>query len=297
MRHRIFPLRWPRDPRLYQIGILSSLLLYGLIGLDLEIRPEIATTLLMTALTSQWLATQLWRLPRFDPRSALITGLSLALLLRTQSPLLALLAASLAVLSKFVIRARGKHIFNPANFGLVTLALLTSWLDLERVWASPGQWGSAAWTVLLIAGLGMVVVRRAERSDITWGLLGAWAAVLFGRALWLGDPWAIPLKQLGSGAFLIFAFLMISDPKTTPDRRSGRLLYAALVAVVAGWIEFSLYRPNGLLLALYCCAPLVPLLDLLWRGVAYRWPSTNNHPPTLPISAAGRRLLEGAEHV
>ena len=46
----------------------------------------------------------------------------------------------------------------------------------------------------------------------------------------LGDPLAIPMKQMQSGALLLLTFFMITDPKTTPDRRSARMLYAVLVA-------------------------------------------------------------------
>ena len=96
--------------------------------------------------------------------------------------------------------------------------------------------------------------------------------MIFGRAAWLGDPWAIPLHQLQNGAFLIFAFFMISDPKTTPDSRLGRVLFAAIVAAVAGWVQFGLFRPNGLIWSLFFCVPLVPILDRLFAGERYRWP-------------------------
>lgn len=258
----------PFDPRLYQIAVLLSLLGYGILVLNLEISAPIATALLATALSTQWLAGRLFGLPRFDPRSALISGLSLCLLLRTHDLRLAILAAVIAIGSKFVLRWRGKHVWNPTNLGLAAVLLLG-----QGAWVSPGQWGSAALAAFALACLGMVVTLRAERSDVTWGFLLSYAALLFGRAAWLGDPWSIPAHQLTTGAFLIFTFFMISDPKTTPDRRAGRLLYAFLVAALAVWIRFGLYHPNDLLWALVLCAPLVPLIDLLLPAERYRWPS------------------------
>ena len=74
-----------RDPRLYQIAVLASLLAYGVLWLDFEVRPGRALVLLATALGAQYACTRLWRLPAFDPKSALISGLSLCLLLRTGS--------------------------------------------------------------------------------------------------------------------------------------------------------------------------------------------------------------------
>ncbi|HEY2739753.1 MAG TPA: RnfABCDGE type electron transport complex subunit D, partial [Thermoanaerobaculia bacterium] len=114
-------------------------------------------------------------------------------------------------------------------------------------------------------------VNRAARSDVTYAFLFFYLAVLFGRALWLGQPSGIPLHQLGSGGFLIFTFFMISDPKTTPDSRAGRILFALLVALGAGFVHFILYRPNGLILALAALSPLVPLLDRLLPGERYAW--------------------------
>jgi Na+-transporting NADH:ubiquinone oxidoreductase subunit NqrB len=258
-----------RDPRLYQILVLASLLVYGVAALDFEITVPRAALLLGTALLTQFAGSRLWRLPAFDPKSALISGLSLCLLLRTGSPLLAAAAAAVTVASKFVLRWNGKHLFNPTNFGIVAMMLATG-----RVWVSPGQWGNAAFFAFLLACLGGLVVNRAARSDVTYAFLFFYLAVLFGRALWLGQPPAIPLHQLGSGAFLIFTFFMISDPKTTPDSRAGRILFALFVALGAGFVHFILYRPNGLILSLAFLSPLVPLLDRLLPGERYAWQRT-----------------------
>lgn len=273
------------DPRLYQISVLASLLIYGVLWLDLEVRPGNAVAILATALLTQWACTRLFGLPRLDPRSPLISALSLCLLLRTGSLGLAAAAAVVTISSKFLIRARGKHVFNPTNFGLAAMMLLS-----DRVWVSAGQWGSAAFFGFLLAGVGGLVVHRAARGDVTWAFLAAYAAVLFGRAAWLGDPLAIPAHQIQSGAFLIFAFFMISDPKTTPDTRLGRILYAGLVAGVAGYIQFGLYQPNALIWALVSCAPLVPAIDRLLPGNRYRWlnetPSARSAPALTTESPA-----------
>ncbi len=83
---------------------------------------------------------------------------------------------------------------------------------------------------------------------------------------------AIPLKQMQSGALLLFAFFMITDPKTIPGRRAARFFYAGLVAAIAAWLQFGEYSPNGLMYALFFASPLVPLLDRLWpRACRYEW--------------------------
>src|SRR5262249_51322441 len=151
-----------QDQRHYQIAVLASLLLYGLVGLDFEISAANATAILATATLSQYVCTRASKLPRFDPRSAWISGLSLCLLLRTNSVPLAVIASVVTIASKFLIRVNGKHVFNPTNFGIVSMVLLT-----DQVWVSPGQWGNAAVFAFLMACLGGLVVNRAARSDVS----------------------------------------------------------------------------------------------------------------------------------
>jgi Na+-transporting NADH:ubiquinone oxidoreductase subunit NqrB len=255
-----------RDPRLYQIGALGALLAYGLAVLRFDLTLPRAGLILASALGAQYACTRIWRLPAFDPKSALISALSLCLLLRTNSAALALLAASITIASKFLLRWDGKHLFNPTNFGLVALMLATG-----RAWISPGQWGSGAFLGFLLACAGGLVVHRAARSDVTLAFLVSWILLLFGRSLWLGEPLSIPLHRLESGALLLFAFFMISDPKTTPDSRAGRILFAALVALGAAFIQFRLFRTNGLLWSLAFFSLFVPLIDRLLPGTRYAW--------------------------
>jgi enediyne biosynthesis protein E5 len=254
-----------RDPRLYQIATLASLLAYGMGWLEFDVTVPRAALLLGTALATQAAGDRLEGRPA-NWKSALISGLSLCLLLRTNHAALALLAAVIAIGSKFVIRFRGKHLFNPTNGGIVAMLLLS-----EQVWVSPGQWGSVAMFALLMACVGGLVVNRAARSDVTFAFIAAYCALLFGRSLYLGEPLTIPLHRLQSGALLLFTFFMISDPKTTPDSRAGRVIFAALVAFGAWYVQFRLFRTNGLLWSLAFWSLAVPAIDWLLPGDRYRW--------------------------
>ena len=256
------------DPRLYQIGTLASLLVYGMARLDFEITTARAVLLLATALGTQAVCDYLDK-RTVNVKSALISGLSLCLLLRTNSAALAVLAAIVTIAGKFLIRIRGKHLFNPTNGGLVAMLLLT-----DQVWVSPGQWGSMAFFAFLIACAGGLVVNRASRSDVTCAFIACYCALLFGRSMYLGEPMSIPLHRLQSGALLLFTFFMISDPKTTPDSRAGRVLFAALVAYGAWYVQFRLFRTNGLLWSLAACSLAVPLIDRLLPGPRYAWETT-----------------------
>ena len=268
------------DPRLYQIVSLSALLLYGVFLLHFDISIwQVAITLGAAQLT-QYAGTRYFQLPAFDPKSALISSLSLCLLLRTNDLIAAALAAFIAIGSKFIIRWQDKHVFNPTNLALVVM--IASGLG----WISPGQWGQVAWFGFLIACLGSLVVTRAARADVTVAFLGFYVGLLFARAIWLGDPLTIPLHQLESGALLIFSFFMISDPKTTPDSRTGRIVYALIVALAALYVQFGFFKPNGPLWGLIVCAPLVPLIDRLVPSARYDWstPTTGQVPVSLPVS-------------
>jgi Na+-transporting NADH:ubiquinone oxidoreductase subunit NqrB len=254
------------DPRYYQVAVLTTLLSIGVFALDFGIRWQNAVAILLTAQAVQFIGTRLSGLPRFDPMSALITSLSLTLLLRTELIALAIAAPAIAIGSKFILRVRGKHVLNPANVALVALMLLS-----DHAWVSSGQWGSAAIGAFGLACLGFLVLTRARRAETTIAFLACYGALLFGRALWLGDPMSIPVHQLQNGALLIFAFFMISDPKTTPNAAAGRVVFAAIVAAIAFAIQFIYYQPNGPILALILSAPLVPVIDALLQGTHYRW--------------------------
>ena len=210
------------DPRWYQVFVLSLLLSFGILVLDFGIHWQNAVAIFTMAQVTQYVASRVIARIPYDPLSALITSYSLTLLLRTDVIAVAMLAAVIAIGSKFLVRIRGKHVFNPANVALVSLMLLS-----DRAWISSGQWGSATIGALALACLGMLVLTRARRAETTLAFLSAWALLLFGRALWLGDPLAIPLHQVQNGALLIFAFFMISDPKTSPDAALGRIVYFA----------------------------------------------------------------------
>jgi Na+-translocating ferredoxin:NAD+ oxidoreductase RnfD subunit len=130
-------------------------------------------------------------------------------------------------------------------------------------------------------------VTRAARSDVTVAFIACFGALVVGRSLYLGEPLTIPLHRLESGAFLLFSFFMISDPKTTPDSRVARILFAALVAATAWYVQFRLFRTNGLLWSLAIWSMAVPILDRLFPAARYVW--TRSRPRPLPIPAPAAR--------
>ena len=263
------------DPRNFQLTTLLILLGILLFWRQIEWETSLLSLILITCIASQWLGTRFASLPRFEVKSALISCFSLMLLLKSTHIGWVCFVASAAILSKFTLRAHDRHLFNPTNFGLALGLLLT-----DQVWLSHGQWGHGPFWVFFACCTGTFVLFLAQRSDITLSFITFWAALIFGRALYLGDPMPIPLHSMQNGALLIFAFFMISDPKTTPDTRLGRILFAGIVAIAAYIMQYHFYNPNGLIYALAFLSPLTLLINRWLPGPSYQWPENINTSPT-----------------
>jgi enediyne biosynthesis protein E5 len=256
------------DPRLLQILFLGILLGAGAWFRDFSIKSAQVALAFASAFASQALFTAIARRKPVSYRSAFITALSLSLLLRSDNLIAYPVAAAVAIASKFIIRVRGKHLFNPANFGLIVALMI-----LRGTWVSPGQWGQdvafASWLVVL----GNVVVHRARRSDISWSFLLFYICALAARVVWLGQFTSVLIHQLSNGALLLFTFFMISDPMTSPNHQRARVVHSFVVAMLSYIWQFGFYRTNGLIWALFVAAPLVPVWDLLWIAPRFQWTS------------------------
>lgn len=261
-----FRSRLPRDARVAQILFLAMLLGTGVFARDFSLRWEQMALAFAAGLTTQVLALRILGVPKGSLLSAAVTCFGLSILLRADSLWVHPLMATLAMASKFTLRVCGRHVFNPANLGVVTALCL-----LPGTWVSAGQWGhdlaAAVWFVML----GTVVTGQARRWEVSWMFLACYLGLVAARVLVLGQPVAVFLHHLGNGALLLFAFFMISDPMTTPARRGARLFHAALVATVAVVWQFALYRTNALIWALFLCVPAVVVLDRLFPAERFQW--------------------------
>ena len=266
--------RLPRDARIYQIAFQAILLTVGVLVRDFALDPRQMALAFAAGLVTQRLWLKALGLEHRGMLSALITCFGVSLLLRSDTLWVHPLAAAVAMSSKFVLRVHGKHIFNPANLGVIAALVL-----LPGTWVSPGQWGNDVALAGWFVALGGLVTQRARRWDISWVFLGAWLGLVAARVLVLGQPWTILAHQLANGGLLLFAFFMISDPLTIPNRRLARIGYAILVATIAFIWQFVLFRTNALLWALFIAAPAVPLIDWRWPGAKFLWRRQENEAP------------------
>lgn len=278
------------DARTWQILSLSLFLLLGVATRDWTLRVDQVGVIFFTCLSVQmacsfwstWhTASQQIRSEQKFPAttrdvaftnlmhslpSALITSLGLSLLLRADHLTTLMLASTTAISSKFLLRVNGKHVFNPANFGIIVSLLLT-----QDAWVSPGQWGEAGWYALLFLGMGGLVLKLVGRWDTSIAFLATYGGLEAIRNVWLGWTWDVWMHRLSSGSLLLFALFMITDPRTIPNARSGRLIWAAAIALLSFLLRNIWLMSAAAFWALFCLAPLSIVIDRLLPASRFCW--------------------------
>ncbi len=211
-----------------------------------------------------------WRLWGF---SVLISAMSLCLLLKTNFWTISLLAAFLTVASKYILRFKGRHLFNPSALGIIATILIT-----KQAWLSPGQWGSNAIIFFGVLTLGTIVVTRVQKLDISLAFLLTYCGLLYWRQVYiLGWPTDYFIHSVTTGSLLLFTFFMISDPKTSPDHPVARIIWAVLIAAASFYLAAFKWKYNTPVWVLVAAAPLVPLLNMIFRGKKFYWKNTSIH--------------------
>ena len=258
IRGASYPLVLPnvRDPRLHVAAVIITIHVLGQIGLGFRVTvPQILAAILTcfvieVALTFRQSRAFVW------PASAMLTGSGVALILRvvgtpadepwsTYAWQWFAIIAGLSLLTKYVIRYRGNHVFNPSNIGLVVAFVVLGPTRVEPLdfwWAPLNVWMITAYAVIIVGG--MLITRRLSLL----GLAGTfWVTLALGLGLlaasghcmtanWAFAPvcgfdfWRVVVT---SPEVLIFLFFMITDPKTVPAGRVGRVVFGALVAVAS----------------------------------------------------------------
>src|SRR5262245_16489556 len=245
-----------RDPRLHLAAVIVSIHVLGQLGLGFRVSvPQILSAIVVSAvieviITLYRTGTLAW------PASAMLTGSGVALILRLTDMLsgdhwtwrgwyVFAIVAAVSLLSKYVIRYRGTHVFNPSNVGLVAAFLLLGSARIEPLdfwWAPLNGWMIAAYVIILAGGLAITArLHLLGMSAAFWITLAAGMGVLAASghcmtARWSFAPvcgshfwWLIVL----SPEILIFLFFMITDPKTTPSGRVARIAFGIGVALVS----------------------------------------------------------------
>jgi Na+-translocating ferredoxin:NAD+ oxidoreductase RnfD subunit len=203
------------------------------------------------------------------PASSYITGISVGILLRSPAFWPYALCSLLAITSKYVLRVKGRHIWNPSNFGICVMLFLAS----EAVASLSIQWGNNLAAMLVIWFLGSAIIWRLRRFHICAVYVVSFMLLALLRSHITGDPWQSEISPITGPEYQLFIFFMITDPKTTVRSKTGQCVVAFTVAVVEFFLRLdqSIYAP---LYALFIVGPIAMLIEM-WR---------NSH--TLSVSSA-----------
>ena len=279
-----------RDPRLHVAAVIITIHVLGQVALRFQLSvPQILAAILTCAvleiaLTFRQTKSFVW------PASAMLTGSGVALILRVVGTptddhwtffawYVYAAVAGLSLLSKYVIRYRGSHVFNPSNVGLVVafVVLGTSRVEpLDFWWAPLNVWMIAAYAVILLGGL--LITRRLRLLALAasfWAALAAGVGLLAASGHCMTASWSFaPVCGVDfwrvivtSPEVMIFLFFMITDPKTVPAGRVGRVVFGVLVALASTLLiapqtdEFG--TKVGLLAGLVVLCAVRPFLDRL----------------------------------
>jgi hypothetical protein len=245
-----------RDPRLHLAAVIVSLQVLGQVAFEFRLSiAQILVSLLTCAVLEMAIAFRRQRVIMW-PASALLTGNGVAFILRVPGTehgdwwsmhgwWIFAGTAAVALLSKYLITFRGRHVFNPSNVGLVLCFLL---LGPERADPLEFWWGPmSAWMVLALAIIvvgGFAILLRLHLLHIA---LGFWVAFAAGLAVlaasghemtarWHLGPisgWEFWHTLVFSPEVLVFLFFMITDPRTIPETALGRRAYAIGIGLLA----------------------------------------------------------------
>jgi hypothetical protein len=197
------------------------------------------------------------------PASAYISGISVGMLVRSPFAWPFVLGSVLSIGSKYVLRWRGRHLWNPSNFGLSALFFLAP----ASVAALGIQWGNQIWPMIEVWVLGGVILWRLRRLHVCVTYVIAFLALSFVRSEVTGVSWLAAIAPLTGPMYQLFIFFMITDPRTTVRRTWGRCVVVGLVALVEMFLRLGgvVYAP---FYALFLVGPPALLLELWWDGRA-----------------------------
>jgi len=189
--------------------------------------------------------------------SAYITGISIGILIRSTMIWPYVVTAAISIMSKYVLRYKDQHVWNPSNFGI-------SWMLFTAAFSVAGlsiQWGNDVFPLLVIWLLGMAIVYRAKRLHITLTYVLSFIAFAFLRSLITGDNFFAELAPLTGPMYQLFIFFMITDPATNVKNRNGQVLVAFVIAILEFVLRLNLfiYAP---FYALFIIGPIAKVIEL-----------------------------------
>src|SRR6266478_9012793 len=189
--------------------------------------------------------------------SAYITGISVGILIRSPAFWPYALCSVISITSKYVVRIKGRHIFNPSNFGICAMLFLA----YETVASLSIQWGNYLLPMLVIWALGSLIIWRLKRFHITATYVISFIAFAFLRSFITGHPWEAEIAPITGPMYQLFIFFMITDPKTTVRSKLGQCVVVFAVALLETVLRLYqiIYAPYY---ALFIVGPTALLIEM-----------------------------------
>jgi hypothetical protein len=193
------------------------------------------------------------------PASAYISGISAGILVRSTQLWPYFLVSLISITSKYVLRVKGRHIWNPTNFGVSAAAFLAP----TTVTVLSIQWGNVVAPMAIIWVLGSVIVWRVGRAHISATYVASFLLFSFVSSTITGIPWRATVAPITGPMYQLFIFFMVTDPKTTVRSKAWQCVVVVLVAFVELILRLNeiLYAP---FYALFIVGPIAMLIDI-WR--------------------------------
>ena len=251
-----------RDPRIPFALLLTIYALAGTLWLGFNRNPE---QILITVASACGLDMALhWILRQrrlLVPLSAYITGLSLSLVLNyAHDYFLLFFPVFLAIGSKYLFTRDGGHAFNPSLFG-VTASLLLAGSVISTAPAYQWRGNYTVSSFIVMAALTLFVF-KVDRAWLVGTFLVSYACQTALRAYVMRfhmPPEMLFLGTMSSPQFFLFAFYMITDPKTSPASRRGQIGVAIAITLV----DLVLHLMQSVFTFFYA-ATIVQLARYLW---------------------------------
>ena len=189
--------------------------------------------------------------------SAYISGISVGILVRSPALWPFALASVLSIMSKYVLRVKGRHLWNPSNFGICALLFLAP----ETVAALSVQWGNFKWPLIVIWTLGSIIIWRANRIHISATYVASFFAFAFLRSYITGDSWWAEVAPITGPMYQLFVFFMVTDPKTTVKSKKWQCIVVFFVAFVEMLLRLN-HVVHAPLYALFLVGPTAMLIQI-----------------------------------
>ncbi len=208
--------------------------------------PTVFAVALGTAILTESLLSLIVRGRLVNIQSAYVSGISVTILTNPQQGLVwpFALAAAISIASKYAMVYRGRHLWNPTNFGISLLLLIAP----AKFAVLSTQWNNNLGPVLVVWTLGLLIASRAKILHVTATYVAAFVALAALRSAITGDPYATELAPLTGPMYQLFIFFMITDPRTTVSTRRGRVVVALAIAVFECILRLSneaAWMPDG----------------------------------------------------